>query len=321
MPKCNLIKNNIDEDLYISKLSNFFFNYKIGFEIKIITSEDEKKIFNQYFIKTNKKIKNENINKDNIFYYIDKNNILKKLNSEDIKYIDKEKNIIYYLSGNHSYDKLIILIKVNNVKNVYKIIHTIFLKCKNENDIENENIKYLFKKNDFEINIFNKDSFIIKFNEYIYCFNRFYFFILNKTFEIIKLINYSPNYKIAYTKSERYYDINYYIINNYLLILLKEPNNLIIFDLKNNQIISIINGLSGDLILELKNSKNILIIDEEKIIVFNYMTYSLINVHFFDEITYSENLTNKESKNITYDNYIYYSIIYKKNRLGKVNCL
>ena len=166
-----------------------------------------KKIFNQYFIKTNKKIKNENINKDNIFYYIDKNNILKKLNSEDIKYIDKEKNIIYYLSGNHSYDKLIILIKVNNVKNVYKIIHTIFLKCKNENDIENENIKYLFKKNDFEINIFNKDSFIIKFNEYIYCFNRFYFFILNKTFEIIKLINYSPNYKISYTKSERYYNI------------------------------------------------------------------------------------------------------------------
>ena len=49
MPKCNLIKNNIDEDLYISKLSNFFFNYKIGFEIKIITSEDEKKIFNQFF--------------------------------------------------------------------------------------------------------------------------------------------------------------------------------------------------------------------------------------------------------------------------------
>ena len=57
---------------------------------------------------------------------------------------------------------MIILIKVNNVKNVYKIIHTIFLKCKNENDIENENIKFLFKNNDFEFEIFNKDLFIIK---------------------------------------------------------------------------------------------------------------------------------------------------------------
>ncbi len=75
-----------------------------------------------------------------------------------------------------------------------------------------------------------------------YCFNKFYLFILNKTFEIIKLINYSPNYKIGYTKSERYYNLNYYIINIYMLILVKEPNNLIIFDLKNNQIISIING-------------------------------------------------------------------------------
>ena len=113
---------------------------------KLLHLKMKKRYLINFFIKTNKKIKNENINKDNIFYYIDKNNILKKLNSEDIKYIDKEKNIIYYLSGNHSYDKLIILIKVNNVKNVYKIIHTIFLKCKNENDIENENIKYLFKK-------------------------------------------------------------------------------------------------------------------------------------------------------------------------------
>ena len=59
-----------------------------------------KKIFNQYFIKTNKKIKNENINKDNIFYYIDKNNILKKLNSDDIKYIDKEKNIFIIYQEN-----------------------------------------------------------------------------------------------------------------------------------------------------------------------------------------------------------------------------
>ena len=107
-----------------------------------------------------------------------------------------------------------------------------------------------------------------------------------------------------------------------MLILVKEPNNLIIFDLKNNQIISIINGLSGDLILELINSKNILIVDEGKIIVFNYITYSLINVHFFDEITFSENLIKKDYKNITYDNeHIYYSVIYKKNRLGEVNCL
>ncbi len=69
--------------------------------------------------------------------------------------------------------------------------------------------------------------------------------------------------------------------------------------------------LLGDLIFELKNSKHILIMDKEKTIVFNYMTYSLINVHFFNEITFSRKLANKDSKNITYYNeYIYYSIIY-----------
>ena len=55
MPKCNLIKNNIDEDLYISKLSNFFFNYKIGFEIKIITAEDEKRYLINILLKQIKK--------------------------------------------------------------------------------------------------------------------------------------------------------------------------------------------------------------------------------------------------------------------------
>ena len=44
----------------------------------------------------------------------------------------------------------------------------------------------------------------------------------------------------------------------------KEPNNLINFYLKKNQIFSIINDLSEELISELKNLKNIGIINKKK---------------------------------------------------------
>ena len=68
-----------------------------------------------------------------------------------------------------------------------------------------------------------------------------------------------------------------------------------------------IKGLSGDFILELKHSKNILILNEDKIIIFNYIKVKIIDIHYFNEVY----LKNKNR----------YSIVYKNNIIGHMDSL
>ncbi len=61
---------------------------------------------------------------------------------------------------------------------------------------------------------------------------------------------------------------------------MKKPNYNIIFNLNNNEIITIIEGLSG----KFGNKKNILIKDDDKIMEINYKLGKLINIKFFHEV-------------------------------------
>ena len=59
-------------------------------------------------------------------------------------------------------------------------------------------------------------------------------------------------------------------VNNLLFFFRKAYKNSVIFNLKTNGIVCIINGLSGEYILKLKNSYNLLIKDNDKLTIFNY---------------------------------------------------
>ena len=59
--------------------------------------------------------------------------------------------------------------------------------------------------------------------------------------------------------------------------------------------------------MELKHSKNILILNEDKIIVFNYIKGQLIDIHYFNEV-YLKNQNR-------------YSIVYKNNIIGDMDSL
>ena len=101
---------------------------------------------------------------------------------------------------------------------------------------------------------------------------------------------------------------------------MKKPNYTIIFNLNNNEIISIIEGLSGEYIFNFEKKNNILIKDDDKIMEINYKSGKLINIKFFHEI-YCDyaNIKNKIINELYKEEK--FSIVYKNKIIGKLNSL
>ncbi len=111
--KFSLSIKDIDEDVYISKLSSYFTTYKwITINRKIINKKEENNFINNNFIITNNKLE---IKKDEIeietFYYYDINSNKKELSNNSIKYIDNKNSIIYCIFDDNI-QELVILSKI-----------------------------------------------------------------------------------------------------------------------------------------------------------------------------------------------------------------
>ena len=110
-----------------------------------------------------------------------------------------------------------------------------------------------------------------------------------------------------------------------MIIFFKDPKRTILFDLKHNQIITSVIGLSGNSILKIKHKKTILIDDDDKIVVFNYKTCKLIDVCLFHEIYYIKKSIIRNIKVCEKDYTKYeeekFQIIYKNKIIANVNAL
>ena len=249
-----LDKNIIDEDKTISKLSCFFSSYKwIKCERKEITKTEEQEIFDNKFILSDKKYKfNEETKIENdIIYYDNANN--EELLSKDNVGLKLEDKLFVIID-----EEFIILKKI--ILNKYKIIfRNILIKSiyeenedneedkKNEEN-EDENNYIILDKIKFT-NLYHKDieyyinnSLIKKYNDFIYIINSSFIAIFNFKFELLKIINYYDESKLH----------KIYRIAQILIICLSEPKKTILFDLKYNQIITQIIGLSGNSFLNKK---------------------------------------------------------------------
>lgn len=301
------------EDKYISKLSTFFNSYKwITIKRPIITEEEEQKIFETFFNITTKKIE-KNIDK---YYYKDNNNIRQEINIENIKYIDKRNKMIYCIFDQ---DNLIIFQIINEVEFKCKKIFNKRLCIRDDDCVGNEykilGIKMKINRCHFGTQGGRKYNIPIKkMNNFIYIIYFDLIFILDERFNLYKLIN--------YIKKSVFWTIPIpdciYQKNNILLILGKVPNCLFIFNYINNQLVSKVTGLSGNYVIELKNSNNLLIIDGDKLIEFNYIKCCINHIQYFHEL-----YLNIKGKNYRYYKYKQkqYKLVYKDIIIKNLNCL
>ena len=324
----NLDKNNIDEDKYIGKISCFFNSYNwITIKRKFLKKKDEKDLKEKMCnILKEKKIEIKNcidsyknldliyydkgrgINiKDSLILYIDENN-------KEIYYRPYEKDFVY----DNNLDELLLL--KYKKKNMYKIRkRKIMLKKLNEDDDEDTNYIIFGKKINLEnmkfdtisYNLF--DRFQLKiYNNYIYIFTNIFIFILKKNLECYKIIKLTGDINI--TKINLIYKIG-----NNLFILRREPNNTIIFNIQQNEIVSYTFGLSGHYVYELKMTKNILIQDHDKIMLYNYTLGKLLDVRFFHELYIEDDKIKKDLFHEYSEEK--FSLIYKNSVIGEVNLL
>ena len=325
--KFNLDDKNIDEDIYISKLSSYFSSYKwITIQRKFLTIKDENNIKEKMFdILIEKKIDIDNNNelyKDLVYY---ENGRYMKIKDDLIAYIDEKNKEIYYRPYDYEFDydnnldELIIL--AYKEKNVYGISkRKLMLKKVNEDDDDDKNYIIFGKKINLGnmrldlINIFAHFQLKI-YNNYIYIFTNIFIIILTKDLECYKIIKLTGDINIS--------KLNLiYKINDYVFILRREPNNTIIFNIQQNEIVSYTFGLSGQYIYELKKSKNILIQDYDKIMLYNYKIGKLVDVQYFHELYIKDD---KNKKDIFDEKNEYseekFKLVYKNIVIGKVNIL
>ena len=309
------IINNISEDIYIQKLSSFFCTNKwINLKRRIMTEDDYKNI-NNYFIVTDKKYEIDTPSKkEESMFYIDEKNSKKILDNNNIKYIDEENGTIYYfenyIDNENEQINLIILTKSKNSLNneyEYEIIYKKIFYYINYDDENNTYTNYVLGE---KCNIKNRDLpninsiKIKKFYNNIYIITNIFICIINSNLRTEKIIIIShQDYKDLFLS----FIEKVIKVKNYLIVFREGPNITNVIDLKNHELIFKIKGLSGDFILELKHSKNILILNEDKIIVFNYIKGQLIDIHYFNEV-YLKNQNR-------------YSIVYKNNIIGDMDSL
>ena len=325
--KFNLDDKNIDEDIYISKLSSYFSSYKwITIQRKFLTIKDENNIKEKMFdILIEKKIDIDNNNelyKDLVYY---ENGRYMKIKDDLIAYIDEKNKEIYYRPYDYEFDydnnldELIIL--AYKEKNAYGISkRKLMLKKVNEDDDDDKNYIIFGKKINLGnmrldlINIFAHFQLKI-YNNYIYIFTNIFIIILTKDLECYKIIKLTGDINIS--------KLNLiYKINDYVFILRREPNSTIIFNIQQNEIVSYTFGLSGQYIFELKKSKNILIQDYDKIMLYNYKIGKLVDVQYFHELYIKDD---KNKKDIFDEKNEYseekFKLVYKNIVIGKVNIL
>jgi len=194
------------------------------------------------------------------------------------------------------------------------------LKKVNEDDDDDKNYIIFGKKINLGnmrldlINIFAHFQLKI-YNNYIYIFTNIFIIILTKDLECYKIIKLTGDINIS--------KLNLiYKNNDYVFILRREPNNTIIFNIQQNEIVSYTFGLSGQYIYELKKSKNILIQDYDKILLYNYKIGKLVDVQYFHELYIKDD---KNKKDIFDEKNEYseekFKLVYKNIVIGKVNIL
>ena len=278
-------------------------------------TEDDYKNINNYFIVTDKKYEIDTPSKkEESMFYIDEKNSKKILDNNNIKYIDEENGTIYYfenyIDNENEQINLIILTKSKNSLNneyEYEIIYKKIFYYINYDDENNTYTNYVLGE---KCNIKNRDLpninsiKIKKFYNNIYIITNIFICIINSNLRTEKIIIIShQDYKDLFLS----FIEKVIKVKNYLIVFREGPNITNVIDLKKNELIFKIKGLSGDFILELKHSKNILILNEDKIIVFNYIKGQLIDIHYFNEV-YLKNQNR-------------YSIVYKNNIIGDMDSL
>ena len=235
------LTNNINEDIYIQKLSSYFYTNKwITLKRKVI-SEDDYKNNNKYFIVTDKKIDihTPKISKG-IMYYLDENYSKKILDNENIKYIDEENGNIYYFEyyiDNEDIEQLILIIltKKNKFTNECEIIYKkyfCYIKC---NDEENNCSFYILGER-CDIKYFNHPKIntilIKKIDNNIYFITKIFICILNANLKTQKIILITQKKDLFPSLIEKVINVK-----KYLFIFRKGPKNTNVIDLKTNELI------------------------------------------------------------------------------------
>ena len=193
----------------------------------------------------------------------------------------------------------------------------------NVNGDDENNIYYILgRRIKFKDNFyFSKNNCIEKlvikvYNNLIYIFTNIFFCVLDQNYIINKLLI------LNLWKIKTSFINNIIRKNNKLFIFMKKPKYTIIFNLNNNEIISIIEGLSGEYIFNFEKKNNILIKDDDKIMEINYKLGKLINIKFFHEV-YCDYEDIKSLFLYQPDGYEEekFSIVYKNKIIGKLNSL